>query len=147
MSLAVPCEAAAPEKLLLQWRMKLHPPEPQRCWVLGPDHRGLPRGKVRRGGKGEFCPCAPLRPWQEFQLQGFGTEPVQRASCPEERTPLAPKGYWISGAPAVGTRERSQGQGISERRPSYACRQRPWPPSQWPHLHQGEGGGRADGWA
>lgn len=36
-----------------------------------------------------------LRPWQGCQLQGVGSEPVQRAPFPE-RTPLALEGYLIS---------------------------------------------------
>lgn len=114
MSLAVACEAAAPEKSLLRWRMKLNPPEPQRDWVLGPDHRGSPRGEVRRGSEGEFCPCAPLRPWQEFQLQGFGGEPVQRAFCPPGRTPRSPapdrkRAFLPEDLPAARTLEEDAG--------------------------------------
>lgn len=136
MSLAVACEAAAPEKSLLRWRMKLNPPEPQRDWVLGPDHRGSPRGEVRRGSEGEFCPCAPLRPWQEFQLQGFGGEPVQRASCPPGRTPLAPKGYWIS-EPLLW----EHGSGPKVKASLSGGPVIPADGSLWPLLHQGEGWG------
>lgn len=108
MSLAVTGEAAAPGKSLLRWRMKLNPPEPQRDWVLGPDHRGSPRGEVRRGGEGESCPCAPLRPWQEFQLQGLAVSLFGELLPPENS--FGSKGMLDIGAPAMGTWERSQGQ-------------------------------------
>lgn len=136
----------SPREVTLAVGDEIVSPVPQRCWVLGPDHRGSPRGKVRRGGEGEFCPCTPLRPWQKFQLQGVGREPVQRASCPGENS-FGSKGILNIGALARGTWERSQGQGISEWRTSDACRQRPLAPQfSGPFFIRVKAGAHAEMW-